>query len=328
MYSTLGLIVTAGVVSATSISPTTTYVTPPPIFDALSHTTWSRTSANSRIGDITVPFTNTDGNEDNIKMYRLDLVGDAHTKGYDHGYLLHREIIEFVDVKLNKYFMDMVLNLDFDTSQLPKPLQDIFEIIKIKGAIAAPQAFNKAMDWVYEHEEQYMPQYLIDEMNGIGEGICAGLKGSGLNEKCDLNAMQATVKRVNMLPELIRMACTAFGAWGKGSGSETGSLVQLRALDFGGGPFANYTVITTNRNENERSFASVSFPGFVGVITGISQDGIGISEKVWMTYDKYGLKPGSYDGIPDPFVLRAILQETKTRSEAENYMKNVNRTWG
>eukprot|EP00666_Eupelagonemidae_sp_cell4sb_P006027 gene6027-4196_t len=41
-----------------------------------------------------------------------------------------------------------------------------------------------------------------------------------------------------MLPELIRMSCTMFGAWG--SATPTGNLTQLRALDFGSGPFANY----------------------------------------------------------------------------------------
>jgi len=81
------------------------------------------------------------------------------------------------------------------------------------------------------------------------------------------------------------------------------------------------------RNEGERAFASVSFPGMVGVITGVAQDGIGISEKVWMTYDTPSLQPGSYDGEPDVFVLRDILQQSKTRLEAETYMQNAKRTW-
>jgi len=96
----------------------------------------------------------------------------------------------------------------------------------------------------------------------------------------------------------------------------------LRALDFGSGPFANYTVLTVHRDttvttETPQAFVSVSFPGFVGVITGVSQRGIGVSEKVWMTYNDAkkqstdGLKqlqPGSYHGEPDVFVLRDILQ--------------------
>jgi hypothetical protein len=130
-----------------------------------------------------------------------------------------------------------------------------------------------------------------------------------------------------MLPELIRMACTAYGAWGKATGDK--GLTQVRALDFGGGPFANYTVIQVHRADPlQGTFVSVAFPGFAGAITGISQSGIGISEKVWMTYDKPSTQPGSYDGLADVFVLRDILQNSKNRVAAETYIQNAKRTWG
>lgn len=92
----------------------------------------------------------------------------------------------------------------------------------------------------------------------------------------------------------------------------------------------NYTIIATHRGDPEHldnAFTTVSFPGFVGVVTGISQSGIGISEKVWMTYDKRSLQPGSYHGEPDVFVLRDILQNSKNRAEAETYVKSAARTW-
>lgn len=130
-----------------------------------------------------------------------------------------------------------------------------------------------------------------------------------------------------MFPELIRMACTAYGAWGKATPTDT--LVQVRALDFGGGPFANYTMVNVYRDDNLKgnSFVSVTFPGFVGVITGVSQRGIGVSEKVWMTYDTPSIQPGSYDGEPDVFVLRDILEKHLTRESAEEFLAEVKRTW-
>lgn len=134
--------------------------------------------------------------------------------------------------------------------------------------------FVVAMDWVYVQEEEFMPQYLVDEMNGMGAGMCAAVP----HTSCNTTQMQNLVKRVNMLPELIRMACTAYGAWDKAT--PDGKLVQLRALDFGAGPFANHSVIITYREEGQRSVTSVSWPGFVGAVTGIAQDGVGISEKV------------------------------------------------
>lgn len=66
----------------------------------------------------------------------------------------------------------------------------------------------------------------------------------------------------------------------------------------------------------------------MGVITGIAQNGIGVSEKVWMTYDKRSLQPGSYNGEADVFVLRDILEKTNTREEAAARLAKADRTWG
>ncbi len=203
--------------------------------------------------------------------------------------------------------MDEVLNIDL--SQVPEPLREILRVVQIKGALAAPEVFKKAMSWVWEQEKQYVPAYFFDEINGIATGMCDSLRTSN----CNATEWANTIQQVNMLPELIRMACTAYGAWGKATPGGNG-LLQLRALDFGSGPFANYSVVAVHRQtENGNAFVSVSFPGFVGVITGVSQSGIGVSEKVCMTYDKRSLQPGSYDGEPDVFVLRDILQNSKNR---------------
>jgi hypothetical protein len=165
-------------------------------------------------------------------------------------------------------------------------------------------------------------------MQGMAYGLCDAQK---LNkEECDVEAWTGEIQQLNMLPELIRMACTAYGAWGKATPEGSG-LVQLRALDFGGGPFANYTVVQVHRYPEDadfNNFVSISFPGMVGVITGVSQRGIGVSEKVWMTYDTRSMQPGSYDGEADVLVLRDILQNSKNRQDAEAYLKEANRTWG
>lgn len=137
--------------------------------------------------------------------------------------------------------------------------------------------------------------------------------------------MQGLVKRFNMFPELIQMACSAFGAWGPATPS--GSLLQLRALDLGGGPFSNYTVLVVHRNSSMRAFATIAYPGMVGVITGFAQDGIAVSEKVWYISGQPD-PPGAYDGEPDVFVLRDILQLATTRKQAERHMDSVRRTWG
>lgn len=298
----------------------TEYQTPPQILDPATGTNWVDTVLDSRKAMIDIPFVDATGGDDNVHCYRLDLVGSIHDRGFAQGALMAKEIVEFVNVKLNEYYISMVMDIELNLDGLPDALQKMFQVIKTKGALKAPAVFNEALEWVYNNEEKYMPQDLIDEMDAIGEGIC-----SALGPNCDVEEMKMMVKRVNMLPELIRMACTAFGAWGPASA--TGKLVQVRALDFGSGPFGNYTVLQVHRPTDARAFASVSFPGMVGVVTGVSQDGVGLSEKVWMTYDKRSLQPGSYEGEPDVFVMRDVLEHSKNRVEAEAYLEAASRTW-
>lgn len=232
--------------------------------------------------------------------------------------------MEFQGPQLNKYFMQMVL--DIDISGFPEPLQAILRVIQVKGAIAAPKAFREAMAWVWETEKPFSPDYIKAEITGMGVGMCDALRSPG----CNSTEWSQTIAELNMLPELIRMACTAYGAWGKATASGNG-LIQLRALDFGGGPFANYTVAAVYRDaqqtDDSNAFVSITFPGFAGVITGVSQRGIGVSEKVWMTYDTPDLQPGSYQGEADVFVLRDILQLAKNRADAEAMVQAANRTW-
>jgi hypothetical protein len=97
------------------------------------------------VGKISAPFTGTDGAPDFVNAYRLDLVGTTTERGEAFGALMHKEIVKFATYELGKYYMKAVLNLDFD--QYPEPLQDILRVIQVKGAIAAPAAINKALEW-------------------------------------------------------------------------------------------------------------------------------------------------------------------------------------
>eukprot|EP01034_Spumella_vulgaris_P028650 gene28650-35544_t len=76
------------------------------------------------------------------------------------------------------------------------------------------------------------------------------------------------------------------------------------------------------------AFVFVAFPGlFVGVITRVSQSGVGISEKVWVVSGG-DPPPGNYEGEADVVVLRDLLQHSKNKADAEAYIQSVKRTWG
>jgi hypothetical protein len=210
------------------------------------------------------------------------------------------------------------------TKNLPEAVQKILLDVKKAGASLAPKVFRKALTWVWSTQIDYTPQYIKDEIDGLAEGMC-----STLGDKCDVNEWRATLQSVNMFPELVRMACTAFGAWGR-SNRDPSTLIQLRALDFGSGPWAASTVVQVHRGDPanpDHAFVSVAFPGFVGAITGVAQNGVGISEKVWMTYSTPDLQPGTFQGEADVFVLRDLLNFAKSRADGERMVQQAKRTW-
>ena len=94
------------------------------------------------------------------------------------------------------------------------------------------------------------------------------------------------LRRINFLPEIIKAACSIVGAWGPAT--EDGKVYHLRALDWDSkAPISNYPaiVIYTPSEENSNTFANVGFLGMLGILTGISKNGISMGEKVLYTND-------------------------------------------
>lgn len=127
-----------------------------------------------------------------------------------------------------------------------------------------------------------------------------------------------------MIPELLRMQCSMMGAWGKATPS--GGLVQLRTLDFGEGPFANRNILVVHHpTDSPHAFASLSWPGFVGVVTGFSEK-LGQSEKVDDVTG--GKRPGgTYKGQSATYVIRDMLQFADTKEDAVKIAQSAHRTW-
>ena len=91
------------------------------------------------------------------------------------------------------------------------------------------------------------------------------------------------IVKLSLFPELIRMSCSMVGAWGPATANH--GLLQLRALDWStDGPFQQFPVVLVMHPAagNGHSFASMSWAGLMGSITGMSSAGIGVSEKVWL----------------------------------------------
>lgn len=140
-------------------------------------------------------------------------------------------------------------------------------------------------------------------------------KGSGQSVK--------TWRRINMIPELLKASCSLGGWWGPAT--ESGSLIQLRALDWEEhAPISKFPLIAVYHPIETGSvpFANIAWAGFLGSLTGYSSARIGVSER---------LRGGPSDtmtrfGKPWTYALRDTLQFSKTIDDALNQLNTTDRT--
>jgi len=295
-----------------------------PIYPAKPLMTLQNTTSHGKRYDIATA--------DGVALKVLHVYGSATEMGRASGELLGPIAEDFLVNALPKFYASEIGSIDLPS--LPAWLQ---KLIKGAGAAVAPAVFGEALGFVLSQEHAYIQASRAQPLAEI-DGMAAGLCSSGAHGDpgaCDTTALSATIARVNMLPELIRMTCTMMGAWGKATATPAaaasasgggGGLVQLRALDFGSGPFANYSVLTVYHPTEGNAFASLGFPGMVGAITGWS-DKVALSEKVWETYDGSGVQPGHYDGEPVVAVIRDMLQFSDTKEDAVAFAQSIARTW-
>lgn len=159
--------------------------------------------------------------------------------------------------------------------------------------------------------KKYTPQRYLDEMQGFADGA-----GVEMNDLLLLNAF----------PELIKAACTIVIA--SGEATATGGVSQLRALDFGLDLVVwKYPVVVAYTGSNAEDhgtvdFVSVTFPGFLGSITGMNRN-IGICEKAWF------MDPAKNDsrfGQPFPFTIREVVEFFSTVEDGVQHVKDSRRT--
>jgi hypothetical protein len=108
--------------------------------------------------------------------------------------------------------------------------------------------------------------------------------------------------------------------------SATGQPLMGRNFDFPTlGVLQQYSLVLVIRPEGRHAFASVGFPGLVGVVSGMNDTGLSIATlDVNSTGD--GSPPFDLSGTPLILTFRRILEECTTVAEAEALLKSVKRT--
>ena len=183
-----------------------------------------------------------------------------------------------------------------------------------------------ALDLNYEITRFYTPPWYDEELRGVAAG-------SGVSYD--------DLRRLNLIPELIKAACTVLGAWGDSTVSST--LVHLRSLDWDEkAPIAKYATVTIYHpnssyegyqhyfhqyyKENyskSYAFANFGYAGLLGSLGAYSELSIGLGQKVWITDEK---DITTRFGNPWTYVLRDVVQFSNSIDSALSMLINAHRT--
>lgn len=179
-------------------------------------------------------------------------------------------------------------------------------IVDLLIQYGAPVLLQLSWSWTLP----FTPSEYTDEIQGIADGSGVAV---------------TLVQNLNQFPELTKAACTIVGA--TGPSTTNGLLAQLRGLDFDPTcPMKNYAQITVYHNNDpaKATFLTVGWTAMIGALTGFSDKGVGIGEKVWLPDNADQID--GVNGKPWMFILRDVLEYTSTLQGGLTAIKDANRT--
>lgn len=226
----------------------------------------------------------------------LHLFGTDYEMGQAYGTLMKTEINLLIPQFLDYVYAQIDVYLQF----LPVNEREQVDV----------WTADLAMNLTYAMTKDFIPQHYFD-------------MSAGMANTSGIDAMM--FMHIALFPELIRMSCSMFGAWGPATANTTSRLVQLRALDWStDGPFQQFPVVVVYHPGPGygQTFSSMSWAGMMGAITGYSAAQMAISEKVWDHYKG----ANSMAGYPATFLLEDILRFDMDTDQALSRIASANRT--
>jgi isopenicillin-N N-acyltransferase like protein len=108
--------------------------------------------------------------------------------------------------------------------------------------------------------------------------------------------------------------------------SATKGMLMGRNLDFPTlGYLHEYTLVVVCKPEGKRAWASVGFPGCIGVLSGMNEAGLTLAVLESYSANDKSLKFDG-DGTPYAMCFRRLLEECATVEEAEKLLRTMKRT--
>lgn len=227
----------------------------------------------------------------------LQLWGTAVERGFAHGYLVGRQIV------------------------------DLFEFYVVEDSWRSAKAYQETFVPFLENRFRY-PEEFLRECDAVIEGM----RASGIDmraevlgrdfDRTDLLAINAYIERRASFPgpEPRPLSCTQVAFWGPRT--EGGGLIAARNMDgecdIRKVTVSHFLVFAVNPSEpGRRRWVSTMWPGFVGTISGVNEEGLYSMENAG------GSGPGPVpDGVvPCSWIQRLILERQGGEASPESVLK-------
>jgi len=220
----------------------------------------------------------------------IHLYGNSYERGYQYGEAFSKDL-----EKLYSSLDSAISDLAYEEF----PLLTI-----IGGQYYLPQLYLRS---IYKDCEEYIPDFFKAKIQGIADGA-----------NVDLNQILKTIAASMAL----HSSCSGFVAWGKTT--RDGRLIHTRNLDLSveGILFSQYPLVEVHHPEQGHEYLAISILGVPGVITGINEKGISLTEIGAGSNDKH------YKGTPMPAMLEQVLLESDNLAEAAQIIKDTPGTGG
>jgi uncharacterized protein (DUF2141 family) len=232
----------------------------------------------------------------------LQLQGTVEERGYAHGYLLGKQIIDFFEF----YVVE-------DSWRSAQKYSDIFMPF-------LETHFNLPLEYKKES------QALIQGMKDSGIDIEVKSLGRDFNQT-DLLAINAYIERRAAFPVSSPSSCTQFAFWGDFTQDSNlnGGLIAARNMDgecdVRKVTVSHFLVFAVDPSEpGHKRWVSFMWPGFIGTISGINEDGLYSMENAGGT----GPGPVVKNITPCSWVQRDILEKGMQEKTLEEILKKMN----
>lgn len=160
---------------------------------------------------------------------------------------------------------------------------------------------REIIDGIVRGQRKYVPQKYHDELAGLSAG-------SGLSLK--------EIQAGNFLPELFH--CSGFAVMN--GATKDGTLYHGRVLDYATDwNLQEHAVLVIAEPEGGIPFVNITYAGFVGCVTGMNAEHISVGEMG-------GGGQGHWQGVPMTYLMREVLETSKSLDEAIAVFRDNRRT--